>query len=135
MTSGDYTVPPSSRYAMALVLAMLTSSLPLPVFAQGVEIVAVNVQTVAKGLRASKLIGHSVTNDTKERIGTIDDIVVGQDSRLFAVLQVGGFLNLGGHRIAVPFDSLVLDLSKDEVTLPGATKEALRKLPKFEFTS
>ena len=133
MISGDYTVPPSSRYAMALVLAMLTSSLPLPVFAQGVEIVAVNVQTVANGLRASKLIGHSVTNDTKER-STIDDIVVGQDGRLFAILQVGGFLNLGGHRIAVPFDSLVLDLPKDEVTLPGATKEALRKLPKFEFT-
>ena len=122
--------------AIAVAVAALASSLPQPVFAQQpVAIVAVNVKAVDEGFRASKLIGDGVVNDKGEKIGDIDDIVVGHNGQLFAVLQVGGFLGLGGHRIAVPFNSLVFNQKKHEIELPGATKEALRRLPEIKFPS
>jgi hypothetical protein len=41
-------------------------------------------------------------NDHDERIGTIDDIIIGRDHVLFAVLQVGGFLADGPHATHLP---------------------------------
>ena len=42
-----------------------------------------------------------------ERIGTVDDLIVGQDGRISeAVLSVGGFLRIGAKLVAVPYDRL-----------------------------
>lgn len=101
-----------------------------------VAIVVVDVDDVATGYRASELIGSSVVNDQDERIGTIDDFVIGRDDRvLFAVLQVGGFLGLGGKLVAVPYQSLVLseEDGKLRVVLPGATRDELKKVPEFQY--
>jgi hypothetical protein len=58
----------------------------------------------------------------------------------FAVLQVGGFLGVGGRLVAVPYDSLVIDdkgqIIDDKgqkITLPGATKDELKKLSEFNY--
>ena len=126
-------LPASFRYATALVSAMLVSSLPVPILSQGIQLVVVDVHEVAEGYRASKLIGSSVVNDQNEKIGTIEDIVIGKDKVLFAVLQVGGFLHIGGRMVAVPFQSLVLDENGAKIKLPGATQEALKKLPEFKY--
>ena len=74
----------------------------------GVSLVKVDLSVVAQGYRLSKLIGSSVINDKNEKIGTIDDLIADKDKKLlsFAVLQVGGFLGVGGRLVAVPFDSL-----------------------------
>jgi len=136
MNASRNTICAGRGLAIAFAIAALASSLPQPVFAQQpVAIVEVNVKAVDEGFRASKLIGDSVVNDKGEKIGNIDDIVVGRNGQFFAVLQVGGFLGLGGHRIAVPFNSLVFDQEKHEIELPGATKEALRRLPEIKFPS
>jgi PRC-barrel domain len=126
-------LPASFRYAAALVSAMLISSLPMPVLSQGIQLVVVDVHEVAEGYRASKLIGSSAVNDQNEKIGTIEDIVIGKDRVLFAVLQVGGFLHIGGRMVAVPFQSLVLDENGAKIKLPGATQEALKRLPEFKY--
>jgi sporulation protein YlmC with PRC-barrel domain len=89
---------------------------------------------VAKGYRTSALTGSSVVNDKNERIGTVDDIIIGEDKKvLFAVLQVGGFLKLGGHLVAVPFDSLEIDDMGKKIMLPGATADELKGLPEFKY--
>jgi hypothetical protein len=67
------------------------------------ELVVVDVAAVAKGYRAGKLTGSDVVNDQDERIGTIDNLIIGRDRVLFAVIQVGGFLDLGGHLVTVPY--------------------------------
>jgi sporulation protein YlmC with PRC-barrel domain len=126
-------LPASFRYAAALVSAMLVSSLPVPILSQGIQLVVVDVHEVAEGYRASKLIGSGVVNDQNEKIGTIEDIIIGKDKVLFAVLQVGGFLHIGGRMVAVPFQSLVLDENGAKIKLPGATQEALKKLPEFKY--
>ena len=126
-------LPASFRYAAALVLAMLVSSLPMPVLSQDVQLIVVDVHKAAEGYRASKLIGSSVVNDQNEKIGTIEDIIIGKDKALYAVLQVGGFLHIGGRMVAVPFDSLVVADNGTRIKLPGATQEALKNLPEFKY--
>ena len=97
--------------------------------AQGeVAIIKVDVERVALGQRASKLVGAAVVNSKDERIGTIDDLVVNPDDRVtYAVLSVGGSLGIGSKLVAVPFHSLQT-VKEDRLMLPGATKEALDRV-------
>jgi hypothetical protein len=136
---GEAQVLPSPKTFVTLiaVAAMLGSLLvianPRPVMSQAVKLVQVDVNVVAEGHRVSKLTGSSVTNEKNEKIGSIDDFVVARDRSLFAVLQVGGFLGLGGHLVAVPYDSLVIDDEGSKIQLLGASKEELRKLPELRY--
>ncbi len=49
----------------------------------------------------------------------------------YAVLSIGGFLGVGTHLVAVPYDNLKLIDKK--LVLPGGTKEGLRMLPEFKY--
>jgi hypothetical protein len=49
------------------------------------------------------------------------------------VIQVGGFLGVGGRLVAVPYTELVLDSPGGKITLPGASKDELKKLPEFKY--
>jgi hypothetical protein len=118
--------------ALAITGLLLAAS-SVPVFSQGVQLVKVDVAVLAKGYRASKLIGSEVTNDKNEKIGKLDDIVVDKNRVLFAVLQVGGFLGVGGRLVAVPSESLVIDDTGSKIQLPGASKEELQKLAEFNY--
>jgi len=123
-----YRFTATATLATVVVIAAGSS----PAHSQAVELIVVDVAAVATGYRTSKLMGSNVVDDKDERIGTIDDIIIGRDRVLFAVLQVGGFLGLGGHLVAVPYQSLVLDDTGGKIVLPGATHEALKKLPEFK---
>lgn len=103
-----------------------------PARAQGVQLVVVNIQAVDHGYRTSQLLGKSVQNDKDQKIGTLDDLVVTQDHALFGILQVGAFLGLGGHLIAIPYDSLTISDDGRKIMLAGASKEALGKLPQYQ---
>src|SRR5882762_6666422 len=95
------------------------------------DVVVVDVVAVAQGLRTGDLKGKPVVNEKNERIGTIDDLIIGKDRVLFGILQVGGFLGIGSHLVAVPYQSLQIDPTK--IVLPGASKEALKNLPEFQY--
>ena len=103
-----------------------------------VEIIVLDVKTVARGMRISPLLGSSVVNDADELIGAIDDLVVerGQPDHIaYAVLQVGGFLGVGGRLIAVEYGALRISEEEDElrIVLPGASREALERFPAFVY--
>jgi sporulation protein YlmC with PRC-barrel domain len=118
--------------ALASVLAFTTS----PASPQaGVQLIKVDLSVVAKGYRMSKLIGSGVINDKNEKIGTLDDVIADKKELNFAVLQVGGFLGLGGRLVVVPYESLVIDDNGQKVTLPGASKDELKKLAEFNYPS
>ena len=119
--------------ALAALAVTLAAGPALP--QAGVQLVKVDLSVVAKGYRMSKLIGSSVINDKNEKIGTVDDVIADKDKKQlsFAVLQVGGFLGVGGHLVAVPYDSLVMDDTGRKVTLPGASKDELKKLSQFNY--
>ena len=102
---------------------------------QTVELlVKVDVQKLAAGYRASKIIGSAVVNDANETIGKIDDLLVSRDGKQpYAVLSIGGFLGMGTHLVVVPYDSL--KFADNKVILPGGTKEGLRRLPEFKYAA
>jgi len=101
---------------------------------QVVVLAKVDVQTLAAGYRASKVIGSSVVNDTDEAIGKIDDILISSDGKQpYAVLSIGGFLGMDSHLIVVPYNSL--KFGDEKVTLPGGTKEGLKMLPEFKYAT
>ena len=101
---------------------------------QTVELVKVDVQKLAAGYRASKVIGSSVVNDANETIGTIDDLLVSHDGKQpYAVLSIGGFLGMGTRLVVVPYE--MLRFTDKRVTLPGGTKEGLRMLPEFKYAT
>jgi hypothetical protein len=123
----------SHSVAAALLAAgVLVAIPPKAAFAQVAELVVVDIKVVARGYRTSKLKGTTVTNDKNEKIGEIDDIVIGRDKVLFGIIQVGGFLGVGGHLIAVPYQSLVIDETGRKIQLPGASRDALKKLPEYK---
>jgi sporulation protein YlmC with PRC-barrel domain len=119
--------------ALSLIVAGLVFMGPSPALSQAVEIVKLDVEVVAKGHRTSKLVGATVVNDKNEKIGAVDDIVVDRNRVLAAVLQVGGFLGVGGKLIAVPYDSLQVDEGSNKIVLPGASKEELKRLAEFKY--
>ena len=91
---------------------------------QTVEIAKVDVQRVAAGYRASKVIGSSVLNDANETIGKIDDLLVTRDGKVpYAVLSIGGFLGMGPHMVVVRYDSLKF-VPDNKIVLPGGSKPA-----------
>src|ERR1700687_2811665 len=96
--------------------------------------VEVEVEVAAAGYRASKLIGKTVLNDTGEKVGTLDDIILGTDYKAnYAIIEVGGFLGIGAHLVAVPFESLKIEMASGKIALPGASKTALEKLAEFKY--
>src|SRR3954451_19928474 len=57
--------------------------------------------------RASKLKGLNVYNNNNEKIGDINELLVDKDGKIEAVVVgVGGFLGMGEHDVAVPFNEL-----------------------------
>ena len=100
---------------------------------QTVEITKVDVQKVAAGYRASKVIGSSVLNDANETIGKIDDLLVTRDGKEpYAVLSIGGFLGMGTHMVVVRYDSL--KFADNKIVLPGGSKDGLKMLPTFQYS-
>ena len=101
---------------------------------QTVELAKVDVQKLAAGYRASKVIGSSVVNEENEVIGKIDDLLISLDGKEpYAVLSIGGFLGMGTHLVAVPYETL--KSTDDKIMLPGGTKNSLRMLPEFKYAS
>jgi sporulation protein YlmC with PRC-barrel domain len=57
--------------------------------------------------RASKVVGLSVYNSGNESLGSINDLLTDQQGNIKAVvIGVGGFLGVGEHLVAIPFDKI-----------------------------
>ena len=64
--------------------------------------------------------------------GKIDDLIIAPDTAVsFVIVGAGGFVGLGKHDVAIPVTQLKQQDGK--FVLPGATKEAIKALPKFEY--
>jgi hypothetical protein len=143
--NAHYTRPrgsPRSRWPIALsmrvagvatMLVVIAAALVPVASAAPVDLVIVDVVQVANGYRASKLRGVTVSNPQNQKIGDLDDLIVGKDRVLFAIVQVGGFLGIGSHLIAVPYSSLQINEDGSRIVLPGATREQVKGLPEFKY--
>jgi sporulation protein YlmC with PRC-barrel domain len=79
-----------------------------------------------------QVLGKEIYNDHGEMVGKIDDLILTKKVVTYAIVGAGGFLGLGRHDVAIPADRFVRD--NERIVLPDATKEALRAMPRFEYT-
>lgn len=94
--------------------------------------------TAANGFLASNMIGKGVMNgetETAEEIGEINDVILGRDGSVQAVvIGVGGFLGIGEKEVALEFDRLSFMSKTDgefDVT-SDVTREELENAAAYE---
>ena len=133
-----WTISPTGALAVAFLAPAAAQQTADTAPVAGKETVAVavsNESIVARGWRVSQFLHSVVFNDQGEKIGKVDDIIIAPDGSLsIAVIDVGGFLGIAQHRVAIPLGRLP-HLEPGRVVLPGATKESLKSLPEFTFES
>jgi hypothetical protein len=125
-------IRPSFSWPATVVLTIVAHA-PWMICATGQEIGLTPLETneVARGYRADNMRLRPVVNDKNETIGRINDFIFGKDDNIYAILAVGDFTTLGGQLVAIRFRSLKLDDPSGHVVLPGASRNALQKLPVF----
>jgi sporulation protein YlmC with PRC-barrel domain len=125
---------PRRALTLAMALAVPASTLTFSTAAAAqkpVVLAVVDVKLVALGFRISELIGKPVSNPQGQTIGHVDDFIVQRDRVLMTIINAGGFLGIGGRLIAIPYSSL--QMTSKGMVLPGASKQALGKLPAFHY--
>src|SRR3954447_23239133 len=100
-----------------LATAMLGSTLLAPLAfaetpaapgANPAQVNSSNMNASSQGeWRASKVVGLSVYNNTDQNVGSINDLLTDKSGAIkTVVIGVGGFLGMGEHLVAVPFDKI-----------------------------
>jgi sporulation protein YlmC with PRC-barrel domain len=84
--------------------------------------------------KANELIGARVINDKKERLGTIEDIVLTPDRTAvsYMVLSRGGFWGWGGKLFAVPWSHFNIGAEDNVVVLSNVNPADLEKAKGFD---
>ena len=78
----------------------------------GVALIAVSASAATYEMkpgewRASKLTGVNVYNPNNDKIGDIKELIIGKNGATEAVVvAAGGFLGMGEHDVAVPFNQV-----------------------------
>jgi len=123
-----------------LVLASIAAAAPAVSQAQlaGSTLLGVSygeMREVMLGWSAKRqILGQAVYNSLDERVGSIDDIIVAGDKAVsYAIVNAGGFTGLTRHDVAIP----VSQFKKvgDRLVLDGATRDALKASPPFEYAN
>ncbi len=88
--------------------------------------------------RGSKLIGAVVYGPDNASIGEVNDVMIGNDGRIRAVvIGVGGFLGVGEKNVAIPLDALNISRKPDSSSIDKIsvtyTKNELKSAPKFAY--
>ena len=101
-------------------------------------VTVIEMEAVVVGWSAKHdLFGKTVVNDKDDKIGKVDDLIISPSkdgntpAASFAIIGVGGFLGIGKRDVAIPTGQLKIHNKK--LTLPGATKDAVKALPPFVY--
>jgi sporulation protein YlmC with PRC-barrel domain len=78
------------------------------------------------------IMDKPVFNENGERVGVIHDIIVAPDRSVsFAIVAANQFLGVSHHDVAIPIEQL--DFVNGKLVLAGATKDAIKALPEFQY--
>jgi sporulation protein YlmC with PRC-barrel domain len=121
--------------ALLTVIAAVSLLLPAAAFAQVTPRQSQQPRQDLATIRADSLIGMTVKDRQGGTLGEIEDLMIdAKDGRVaYAVLDLGGWLNLGGNRVVVPMNALRPQPGERYVTL-NMDKEKLRTAPSFPRT-
>lgn len=77
-----------------------------------------------------------VYDQSNNRIGEIDDVLVDRDAKMVAlIIGVGGFLGIGEKHVAVPYNAVRVTKkdSNDWYLVMNSTRDALKNAPGFKY--
>ncbi|QEA13800.1 PRC-barrel domain-containing protein [Comamonas flocculans] len=121
---------------------ILSACLALP-FAASAQVAGTTVlgttqsvyATAANGWSVKKaILDHDVYNDDAkpEVVGSVEDIIIApKGSVSYAVVNASKYLGLSSHYVLIPAEQFHVE--NQRITLPDATKEALRNVPEFKY--
>jgi len=91
------------------------------------------LRKVTTGWSAKRqILGQIVYNDKDEKVGKVDDVIIAPDKAIsYAIVGAGGFLNVGKHDVAIPVNQF--KVADGKLLLAGASKDALKAMPAFEY--
>lgn len=96
-------------------------------------------QAEAQEITADNLLGANVYDVNDENIGSVSDVVMGPEGQAeYAVIDIGGFLGLGTHTVAIGFDEMQILHDEGWADLRvyvDATQEELENMPEYEGTA
>jgi hypothetical protein len=85
------------------------------------------------GLTADKLIGADIVSPTGDDVGEIGDLLVEKNGQANnVVVDVGGFLGIGGKNVVLDLNTLSPAKGSDDDLVTNMTKEQLKALPAYE---
>ena len=118
----------------ALVLFLLSN--PAPAQVAGFATMVVNAETltaVTEGYSVQKsILLQPVYNEEDEQIGAIDDLIIDPvGSVTYAIIGAGKYVGTARHDVAIHLGHL--SSKNGKFVLRGATAEAIRALPQFNY--
>jgi sporulation protein YlmC with PRC-barrel domain len=98
-----------------------------------IGVTAEELVTVVKGWSAKKqIMGKDVYNDKNEKVGAVEDLIIAPDKAVsYAIIGTGGFLGMDKHDVAIRVNQF--KMVEGKITLPGATKDAVKAMPAFQY--
>lgn len=120
---------------LAAAAALVATGLVTPLMAQTASAPAQIMTAAPTGHSISKYYKQSVYTPTKDKIGTIDDVITSDDGQIQAfVIGVGGFLGVGEKNIAVPYRTVGAEFKDSAWYLTvNTTKDGLKAAPGLTF--
>lgn len=85
---------------------------------------------------AQELMGAAVVDGAGNSVGSVEDVVLDGAVVSGIIVDVGGFLGIGGHRVSIPFDGVTVVRNTDTGNVDhiqvALTREQLKALPEHE---
>lgn len=127
-TTAPGSTPAPSSPSGATPAAPMSDTAPA---AAGAPDAANATQAISGWSVKEKILDKDVYNEKDEKVGKITDVILETDGKaVYYVIGAGGFLGMGAHDVAIPFDKVTQ--GEDRLTLQGYTKDQLKALPKVE---
>lgn len=80
------------------------------------------------------ILGKTVYNDTGEKIGSVQDLIIDPDKYVsYVIIGAGGFIGMGRHDVAVPVAQIQNLAGK--IVMTGATKDVVKSMPAFNYAN
>lgn len=80
------------------------------------------------------IFGKNIHNEQDEKIGDIRNLILNEKGQAtHYIVGAGGFLGMGEHDAAIPFDKV--KYNNEDFVLYGYTKDQLKELPEVDITN
>ena len=82
--------------------------------------------------KSSDIVGQKVVSQNGEDLGSIDNLVIGDDGQVqYVILAKGGVLGVGAEYVPIPWQAANLRMHEDKLTA-SIDKQQLDNAPSFE---